>query len=109
MSLFYISFATPTEFLGATVVEAEDDQSALTKVTTAGVNPGGEALVIQIPFGLPADHMVQQRSYTGRLVTKDELIGHGAKRSGDLGPDMQNALKENATFVCAEGNDMGAA
>ena len=47
MKYFYMSFCdvnqpTGQKFLGATVVQAEDEQSAFERATALGINPGGE-------------------------------------------------------------------
>lgn len=43
MPHFYISFATATDFLGATVVQGINAADALIEASFRGLNPGGEA------------------------------------------------------------------
>lgn len=51
-TLFYLSFAGDEGFRGAVVTRANGPTTALIKVHRLGINPGGQALTIE----LPADH-----------------------------------------------------
>jgi len=99
MSLFYISFATTTAFLGATVVEADHKFNALSVATSLGLNPGGEAAVFSMPEGIRAQGLAEMKSYQNRLVGKEELISNGARRKGDLPAYMQDRFDQEATFM----------
>lgn len=91
MKLFYISFATKTEFLGATVLESYDKISVLAEAFKHGLNPGGQAAILELPYrALEADDI---RMMQGRLVTKEEMKSLGAKRHGDLDQDMQDKFE----------------
>lgn len=49
MTHWYISFADDDAFLGGTVVEAESAEAALMEATSRGLNPGGEAAILEVP------------------------------------------------------------
>jgi hypothetical protein len=96
MKLFYISFASETEFLGATVLEAVDEIAVLNEATRQGLNPGGQAAILELPYRALAE-ADDIRSMQGRLIGKEEMKAMGGKRHGDLDDDMQNKF-ENASF-----------
>jgi hypothetical protein len=96
MKLFYISFATDTEFLGATVLESHDELSVLAEATKHNLNPGGQAAILELPYEalLAPDVKIMQ----GRLVSKEEMLANGAVRHGDMSDDMQTKF-ENVAVV----------
>ena len=98
-TLFYISFATDEGFRGATVVEAMDEFDAIATTTVLGINPGGEAVIIELPQDLPPETRAQMLCYKDRLVSKEELMADGARRHGDLSPTEQATFEEAALVV----------
>jgi hypothetical protein len=106
--LFYISFATDEGFFGATVVAGEDEIDAIATATILRLNPGGEAAVLEVPDDLTREDRVEMLSYRNRLVSKEELVRHGAKRLTDLSNEMQGAYEEACTVVCKECNQPNA-
>lgn len=73
MTYWYISFAEPGRFLGATVVEAPDAYTACALAALLGVNPGGEAMVWELP-----DIDDEYRWMVGRLCSEREIADrHG--------------------------------
>ena len=56
MNLYYISFATNTEFLGATVVEGINEKQAFEIATNNNLNPGGQAAIVEVPHELIEYH-----------------------------------------------------
>ena len=99
MKLFYISFATDTEFLGATVLESHDEFSVLAEASKHGLNQGGQAAILEIPYAAldaPDIRMMQ-----GKLLNKKEMIANGAVRYGDIEAVMQNKI-ENVAFVIGD-------
>mgnify|MGYP001434113113 CR=1 FL=1 len=101
MTHWFISFATDDGFLGATVVAAEDDAGALEEATRRGLNPGGEAVIIQVPP--EADGGADMTRLLNRLADKEEMLAHGGKRIGDMSDDERARL--DASFVCDKCND----
>jgi len=47
--LYWISFATVKNFLGAVIIEADGALEAVKLAAARGLNPGGEALILDIP------------------------------------------------------------
>lgn len=97
MTLFYISFASKTEFLGATIVEARDQRQAVEIAALIGVNPGGEAMILDVPLDQ------YETGFTARLlnslVGRDELMRLGGVRWGDLTP------KDKADFNVSKAHE----
>jgi hypothetical protein len=98
---FYISFAAD-HFLGATVVQAQDEASALAEATRRGLNPGGEAAIIHVPP--EARQNPDMLAMVNRLVGEDEMLAMGARRLGDLPERIQERFEEEATVVCGDRN-----
>lgn len=93
MTWFYISFADRAGFRGGTVVEANDDGDAVHVATARKLNPGGEAMVVQVPADkIDAPDIVGLRY---RLADKTELLGGG----GFVAPHRHGAI------VCEQCNE----
>lgn len=71
MTLWWLSFADHTGFLGATVVEAIDVISAVKEAHRLGTNPGGDVRGVEVPEEARAEFT----SFIGRLATAEELRG----------------------------------
>lgn len=103
MPYFYISFATDEGFRGATVVKAINAEGAVKEATTRGLNPGGEAAIMEIPP--EAESEPQMLAMVNRLVGRDEMIEQqGGQRMGDMPEEMQDAIEGAADFVCDDCN-----
>jgi hypothetical protein len=101
-SLFYISFATDEGFRGATVVRAEDHAAAIEEATARGLNPGGEAAILQVPSEIEdAPDVVP---LINRLVGREEMIALGGRRHGDLSPELRATVGGHAVVVCEHCN-----
>lgn len=97
MKLFYISFATPTEFLGATVLESHSKFSVLAEACKHGLYPGGQAAIMEIPYELldkPDVRMLQ-----GKLFNKEQMQAIGASRHGDLDEETRVAIESHIVVV----------
>jgi hypothetical protein len=75
---FWLSFADPDrpkgdQFLGATLIEADDAMDAVRKAWKAGLNPGGEVLIGEVPD----DILPTVPDARGKLMTKEELNERG--------------------------------
>lgn len=105
MSLFYISFATDAGFRGATVIDAIGEFDAIATTHVLGINPGGEAAILEMPPDMDAKARAEMNSYKNRLVTKEELIANGAKRLADLPEYMQDRFEDEAVKICDECNE----
>jgi hypothetical protein len=91
MPKFYLSFADDTGSLGGTIVEAENNMSAVREATRLGINPGGEAAIIRVPEPYPP-HLL---GYLNRLVSREELLRDGGRKLSN----------ECALIVCEECNE----
>jgi hypothetical protein len=108
MSWFYISFVSD-KFLGACLVHASDEKSALIESKNQGCNPGGEAMVVWIEpeKGEPpkdiqnvlfTDKAVMQEKFSawlGQQGAQTETVKERRERGGHLG----------AAIVCEGCND----
>jgi hypothetical protein len=102
MAYWYISFATDTDFLGATVVEATSANNALAVATLRGLNPGGEAAIMQIPAG--GENDPGRRIMTNRLVGRAEMMARGATRLADMPGELQRVFGDLSERVCQDCN-----
>jgi len=100
MALWYLSFASMTEFLGATVVAADDVDGAWIEATTRGLNPGGEVVIFRVPEHLHDEPDIQLG--LNRLMRRDELLARGAKRLKSCPQEIQDAWDEHADAVVCE-------
>lgn len=102
MTYFYISFANGEKFLGATVIQADSVEHSIEVATANGLNPGGEAAIIEVPQDYePTPNML---GMIGRLVSKEELVADGGKRHGDLSAEEQARFEADANIVCEDCN-----
>lgn len=99
MAYWYISFATDTDFLGATVVEATSANNALAVATLRSLNPGGEAAIMQIPENDPGSRIMKNR-----LVGRAEMMARGATRLADMPGEVQRVFGELSERVCQDCN-----
>jgi len=103
MPYFYISFATDEGFLGATVVRATDADGALSVASEKGLNPGGEAMIVEVPE--QAESEPDMLAMIDRLVGKNEMLANGGTRHGDLSPEKRAAIEAAADRVCQSCNE----
>ena len=103
MSLWYLSFATKTKFLGAHILEADDLIDAVRRAHAIGANPGGEVM----GHGITDEAPRPLDSDIGRLLTREDvdridkraaaLMGSdgpaGAVRIGDLEDGLEDYLQ----------------
>jgi hypothetical protein len=82
MSWYYLSFASPTAFLGACVVEADDAANAVDVATERGCNPGGEIMMFDVTAEGPRNYP----QYT--LMSREDMErcdgGRRGKTIGEL-------------------------
>ncbi len=102
MPYFYISFAMPKAeggFRGATVVEAGNAKSAIAAATLRGLNPGGEAAILEVQGEYEGSQ--EMLSMRNRLVSREELLRNGGARLGDIPKYMREIFEDSATVVCS--------
>jgi len=98
LTLFYLSFATNNECLGATVVEARNPTHALMLTHAKGINPGGEAMILEVP-----DDRIESdvtKACLNKLLSFEQLQAYGAVKL----KDVLDFLKPDADFVCEDCN-----
>jgi hypothetical protein len=98
MTYFYISFATKAGFRGATVVEAADSKSALTVATLRGLNPGGEAAILEVPP--ESESAPDLHAMKNRLVGEEEMLAMGGRKGRDLPQEINEAWDHEISVVC---------
>jgi hypothetical protein len=89
MPFYYLSFCDPgkpngTQFLGATLVEADDPSDMLTKTHANGTNPGGEVEFLELDFESIDDLPAASRSYLNRFVPREEVMAGGYMTTAEL-------------------------
>lgn len=66
--LFYLSYASETEFLGAIIIETRGMTTAMMETHALGINPGGECMGIEIP---PENY--PPKECWNRLLSREEV------------------------------------
>ena len=97
MKLYYISFATETEFLGATVVEGFSETNAYDIATNNDLNPGGQAAILEVPEELYDAIDVAPLKY--KLLNKEQMKALGSIRHGDMPEETRMILALNSTVI----------
>ncbi len=100
MVYFYISFASKTAFLGATVVKATDQKDAFHEACRRKLNPGGEAMIVAIPGSCPPNML----AYLNRLVSETEIITDGGIILGNIREEVRDGLEKQAIKICESCN-----
>lgn len=98
MPYFYISFATDEGFRGATVVMADGADDAIAEATRRGLNPGGQAAIIEAPP--ECENEPDFRALINRLLGREEMLEQGGRRLGDLSEEDQEVVIALADSVC---------
>lgn len=92
MTLFWLSFASETAFLGAALVEAEDPADLIRKVRALGIAPDdGQCVALSVPEDFPwFDRAMASRD---RLLSEKEIY----ELFPDAGPIRPVGLPKPAT------------
>ncbi len=98
--MYWISFVDEQDhFAGAVIVESAGGfGGALEEAIRRGLNPGGQALVMEIP----ARHRDQARPYRHRLMQRDELLRVFGPLAG--GQELRERAGDHAQVICAKCN-----
>lgn len=106
MPLFWCSFATPDEFLGVVVTEAENREALIVKLHENGWNPGGELLAYPIDEEgkrasmVPRDRML---GYEDMMKLRDQI--GGIVRMKDAPKKLKKAIHDKTCNHC-KSNDI---
>jgi hypothetical protein len=98
-SLWYISFASEDGFLGAIVVMAIDAAGAIDRANQLGINPGGEAAIIEIP-----PDCEEALTMLNRLALEPELRAAGGKKLSEMTGDQRAEFTEMSEKLCEDCN-----
>lgn len=106
MHLYWLSFVAPGRgSLGVVVTEAASARDAHEKVTRLGQNPGGEAMIIEVPDEPAAVEEVGKYP-RDVLLTPEVLRAGGAIRAKDAGPyDPEKGPPVVVEYVCGDCNE----
>jgi hypothetical protein len=109
MGLWYISFATDKACLGCTFVDGSDAEDALANATRLGINPGGEAVMLELPsnYGKTEPSKSELAAFKNRLVLEEEILARGGKKHKDVEPELRAILEDKALRICGDCNPPG--
>lgn len=104
MTYWYLSFATETEALGATVVQADNIDDAIAEATRLGINPGGEVMILELQ-----DDAIEREpdipKLLNTLLTPKELEEMGYAQMAQLSEDYQEELDHSSTYLDEDDNE----
>lgn len=104
--LYWLSFASETAFLGVAIVEAPNLAGAVDEAMRRGLNPGGQALAVEVP----AEHVEQARPYRNRLITDQrELARFGARGDAAENDRLVRERPDVAAVICEKCHQKGCA
>jgi hypothetical protein len=106
--LYYLSFCDVKrpegeQFLGATIVVADNPAAAHLTATLNGVNPGGEIALVRMEVGSLDDLPARGRSYVNRFVPREEVMAYVSEPS-DENEDEDGDEDMRETTVCQDCN-----
>lgn len=94
---YYILFVVPKKNLGATSVQATSIEDALAEATRRGLNPGGEALVIEVPTYMANDPDIV--GCRNRLRLPEEAYAAGCKSWSTMTREERETLSANLSGI----------
>lgn len=97
--MYWISFASDTGPLGVAIVEAETGAEALNVASRLKLNPGGQAMIVEIPT---VEGRHEAWPYRNRLISREEIeriFGPPADPA-----DVIEAAGDKCTLVCDDCN-----
>lgn len=101
-TIYWMSFVQDGSFVGACIVEAADEPSALSRADTLGIHPGGEVAFLRITRAGSAPG-----AFDTALQHLDRLLRTRAEIETVFGSPTQSAQAamhrgEAVSFACAE-------
>jgi hypothetical protein len=96
MKRFYLSFANE-KFLGAVCTVAWTPEEALKKVSSLGLNPGGEVLILE---GWPDCALGRCDTLLRTKEEIEEVFQSPVTRTADASPEDKELLDKFGTVVC---------
>ena len=106
MTYWYISFASETSFLGATIVEGSSAEDAIQNATKLGLNPGGEAALLRIPGGEDCMSDSGCLAMHNKLLNEEEMhnLPGGSVRYEDLEGKWRELVDDYSETICSDCN-----
>lgn len=88
MAWFYLSFSDPDrpkgqQFLGATIIEADNCVFATSKAWKLGLNPGGQVAFVELSDFDPTDKDAQK--YVHKFVPREVVMAEPHVKLSELG------------------------
>ena len=99
MKTFLLSFSTIATQFGAVFTDAESPIEALTNVTKAGLNAGGECAIFEVSKE-DGDKMGRDQFFN-----KQQMLAAGYKTTETLCPPCRADVMANATRICEDCNE----
>ncbi len=105
MKTYWISFANKTS-LGCCIIDAIDQKSAIDKTKSLGINPGGEALLFEMPTDGSADIEINQWG-KNTLISPQQLKEDGYKKLSEAPKEIKNHINHSpaVTRICEKCNN----
>ncbi|MDG7001618.1 MAG: hypothetical protein JRN15_21175 [Nitrososphaerota archaeon] len=83
MKTYWMSFVGDEGNRGVAIVDAEDEQDALTVTKRLNINPGGEVAIVEVPQTTEA--LAEINGYgKNRLIPTEELLRGGNRKVSQL-------------------------
>lgn len=98
--MYWISFASDQGFLGAVIAEGSSPEDAVGQVSQLKLNPGGQAMIVEIPTVRYRHHAWP---YRNRLLQKDEIERVFGEKADPH--QVQEAAGDRCTILCDDCND----
>lgn len=102
MAFYYLSFCDVTkpegtQFLGATIVQADAPEDVLRTINALGANPGGEIAMMRLDIEDVSELPPEAQIYINRFVPREEVMAGGGQTTEEAGI-------EPTASVCQEHN-----
>ncbi len=96
MKTFWISFANDDEGnLGCCIVDAESSKEAILMASELGINPGGEAMIWEMPDD-NEDATAEINKYGKNiLIRPEQLLSEGYRKTNEMDDETQQYIIEH--------------
>ena len=101
MPEYWISFASEDSHLGVVILQAASAEEALDGATRLNLNPGGEAMIVELP---PGEESELPRN---ELISLESLPDLGYKKTSELTEEEANFIDSHPaiTRICDDCNE----
>lgn len=98
MNTYWVSF-TEGKNLGCCIIDAEDEEKALTKINDLKINPGGEVMLFIMSNDEVALKEIDKWG-KNKLISPEDLLNDGYRKLGELNEEELNDAKHASTVIC---------